>query len=286
MYKILDGKVVSETIKSDLSSTGIHPKMAIILVGNDVPSEIYVRNKIKIAQSIGVDTELIRYDNTISEPELLDTISRLNNDNGVHGMIVQMPLPKQINQNNILSTIDPTKDIDGLHPYNYGKLMSSECLDNLLIPATPLGITLLLKHYNIETSGKHCVIIGRGVTVGAPLAVLLSKKKDYNMTITLCNSSTKDLRSHTLMADMIICATGRSHLLTSDMVSEGTTVIDVGISRIPDRTKKSGTRLIGDVDFDNVKEKCNYISPVPGGVGPMTIIALMKNLFQAYKNIN
>ena len=281
MYQLLDGKHVSEEIRKSLC-TNLKIKMAIVLIGDDIPSQIYVNNKIKTAESMGISVNLHKY-NDIHENDLLLLIDDLNNSD-VNGIIVQLPLPRHINAQRILKHINPIKDIDGLHPYNYGQLILNDSLDKMLIPATPFGIYLLLEHYKIQTCGKKCTIIGRGLTVGTPLNILLSKNIQYgNMTVTLCHSKTNNLQEHTLSADILISATGISHLINENMVKKNAIVIDVGITRVKDDKKKCGTKLVGDVDYENVKNKCSYITPVPGGVGPMTIIALLSNLHKAYK---
>ena len=280
MYGLLDGRLVADSIIRSLHIPN-GAKMAIVLVGDDPASHVYVRNKIRVAESLGVFVDLHKCDSDITEDELISLVDRLNNDD-INGIIVQLPLPKHINASKVLNRVNPSKDIDGLHPYNYGRLILDDDLDHMMVPATPLGIYLLLKHYDVDTCGKQCVIVGRGLTVGTPLGVLLSKNVQYgNMTVTLCHSKTSDLKDNTLLADVLVVATGVPYLITADMVKPGVVVIDVGISRVPDNTKKSGVRIVGDVDFENVKGGCSYITPVPGGVGPMTIAALMSNLCKA-----
>lgn len=282
MFQILSGTEASQYFREKMFSDSIRPKIAIILVGEDVPSQIYVKNKLKMAAEVGIEAKLYKFDAEVSEEIILNLISDLNNDKNTNGMIVQLPLPHHLDRNKIINAIDVKKDIDGLHSNNYGNLVLNDDIDKMLIPATPLGITLLLQYYGIDLSGKNCVILGRGVTVGSPLSILLSKKK-FNATCTLCHTKTKNLKNHTLQADILISATGSPLSVTEDMVKEGAIVIDVGINRISDSTKKSGVRLVGDVDFEKVKDKCSFITPVPGGVGPMTITALLWNSFKAYR---
>ncbi len=282
MYKLLSGNEASEFYRKKMFDAEIHPKIAIILVGEDIPSQIYVKNKLKVAGDVGIEAKLYKFDEDVSEDELLKLIQVLNEDREVNGMIVQLPLPRHLDRNKIINSIDPCKDIDGLHQQNYGNLILSDNIDEMLIPATPLGIVLLLQYYDIDLAGRNCVIIGRGVTVGTPLSLLLSKRK-FNATCTLCHTKTQNLKDHTLNADILISATGAPLSVSGDMVKEGAVVVDVGITRIADATKKSGVRLVGDVDFENVKDKCSFITPVPGGVGPMTITALLWNSFKAYR---
>lgn len=282
MYQLLSGVESSKFYRERMFSDIVRPKIAIILVGKDVPSQIYVKNKLKMASEVGIEAKLYKFDETVTEATLLELIANLNEDKNTNGMIVQLPLPKHLDRNKIINAIDVQKDIDGLHQSNYGNLVLCDDIDEMLIPATPLGITLLLQYYGIDLTGKHCVIIGRGVTVGSPLSILLSKKK-FNATCTLCHSKTQNLKSLTQQADVLISATGCPLSVTKDMVKEGAVVVDVGINRIPDTTKKSGVRLVGDVDFEKVKDKCSFITPVPGGVGPMTITALLWNSFKTYK---
>ena len=282
MYQLMSGIEASQYFRKKMFDDVIRPKISIILVGEDVPSQIYVKNKLKVAEEVGIEAKLHKFDEDVSEETLLNLIQKLNEDKNTNGMIVQLPLPQHLDRNKIINSIDVCKDIDGLHQQNYGNLILSENIDDMLIPATPLGITLLLQYYGIDLTGKNCVVIGRGVTVGTPLALLLSKKK-FNATCTLCHTKTKNLQDHTLQADVLISATGAPLSVTKDMVKAGAVVVDVGISRVADSTKKSGVRLVGDVDFENVKDKCSFITPVPGGVGPMTITALLWNSFKAYR---
>ena len=282
MYKLLSGNEASEFYRKKMFDEDISPKIAIILVGEDIPSQIYVKNKLKVAGEVGIEAKLYKFEEDVPEEVLLNLIHELNEDRSVNGMIVQLPLPRHLDRNKIINSIDPRKDIDGLHQQNYGNLILSDNIDEMLIPATPLGIVLLLQYYGIDLAGKNCVIVGRGVTVGTPLSLLLSKRI-FNATCTLCHTKTKNLREYTLGADILISATGAPLSVSEDMVKEGAIVVDVGITRIADTTKKSGVRLVGDVDFEKVKDKCSFITPVPGGVGPMTITALLWNAFKAYR---
>ena len=288
-YQLLDGKATSNSIKEELAieveeilkSGGTVPHLAAVLVGSDGASETYVNAKVKACEKIGFKSSLYRLPESTTEAELLNKISELNNDDGLHGFIVQLPLPAHIDEQKVTEAIDPKKDVDGFHPENVGKMAL-----NLptYISATPYGIVQLLKRYNIETSGKNCVIIGRSHIVGLPMSILMAKKDNPgNCTVTLCHSRTNDIKSHTLNADIIIVALGVAEYLKGDMVKEGAVVVDVGITRVKDETKKSGFRLLGDVKFDEVAPKCSYITPVPGGVGPMTIASLLMNTMIASK---
>ncbi|MEO8771436.1 MAG: tetrahydrofolate dehydrogenase/cyclohydrolase catalytic domain-containing protein [Ferruginibacter sp.] len=285
---ILDGKVVSQAIKDDLKQQVLlldkqnkkAPHLAAILIGTNGASETYVASKIKNCAEIGFKSSLVRLDETITEAELVSAIEKLNNDDDVDGILVQLPLPKHISEEKIINLIDPEKDVDGFHPLNTGKLMQGL---PTYIPATPYGIMLMLEHYKIETAGKHAVIIGRSNIVGRPISILLSLNTNPgNCTVTVCHSRTVNLKEICLQADIIVAALGKPGFLTVNMVKENAVVIDVGITRVPDATKKSGFAIKGDVDFDNVAPKCSYITPVPGGVGLMTIAALLKNTWNAY----
>jgi methylenetetrahydrofolate dehydrogenase (NADP+) / methenyltetrahydrofolate cyclohydrolase len=285
--QILDGKIVSEAVKIavkaktiDLTqNNGIVPHLVAVLVGNDGASETYVASKIKNCAEVGFRSSLIRFEPTVAENEIADCITKLNNDSSVHGILVQLPLPKHLNESLIINLINPAKDVDGFHPISVGKMVQG---DDSFVSATPLGIMLLLKHYNIETSGKNAVVIGRSNIVGRPMSILLSQNTNPgNCTVTLCHSRTKDLEKICSQADIIVAALGVPGFLTADMVKDGAVVIDVGITRITDPSKKSGYALKGDVDFANVAPKCSYITPVPGGVGLMTIAALLENTFKA-----
>ena len=290
--QILEGKIVSESVKNILKEEVIQliikgkrvPHLAAILIGKNGASETYVASKIKNCEDIGFKSSLIRLDENIQESILIDEIIKLNDDDSVDGILVQLPLPKQINEQKIISIIDPSKDVDGFHPINMGKLVLGE---SSFIPATPFGIMLMLEHYNINTSGKHAVVIGRSNIVGRPMSILLSQQKQYaNCTVTLCHSRTENLASYCKQADIIVAALGIPGFLKADMIKPGAIVIDVGITRVEDSSKKSGFSIKGDVDFDNVAPMCSYITPVPGGVGLMTITALLKNTYNAYLQRN
>jgi methylenetetrahydrofolate dehydrogenase (NADP+)/methenyltetrahydrofolate cyclohydrolase len=286
--QLLEGKVASAAIKEDIQdkvsaliSEGKKvPHLAAILVGNDPASETYVASKVKNCKEVGINSSLFKYESSITEEMLLDKINELNNDEKIDGILVQIPLPKHISEKKVIDTISPKKDVDGFHPLNIGKMVLGF---PSFISATPFGILLLLQHYQIETSGKNVVIIGRSNNVGTPLSILLSRNNnDYgNATVTLCHSRTTDIQSICQKADILIAAIGKPKFVTADMVKENAIVIDVGINRIKDDTKKSGFSLKGDVDFENVAPKCSYITPVPGGVGLMTIAALLMNTYKA-----
>lgn len=286
---ILDGKLVAQSIKDSLkkiidSALGEHrvPHLAAILVGNEGASETYVANKIKSCKEVGFDSTLIRLEPSITQSQLFETIDKLNKDSAIDGILVQMPLPSHIEEEAILEHVDPSKDVDGFHPVNAGKMMQGV---QGFVPATPLGIMLMLEHYGIDTNGMHAVVIGRSNIVGRPVSVLLSQNKNPgNCTVTICHSRTRNLRELCLHADIIVAALGKPGFLKADMVKKGAIVIDVGITRVPDQSKKTGFTLKGDVDFENVAPLCSYITPVPGGVGPMTIAALLKNTHQAWSN--
>ncbi|OFO52930.1 bifunctional 5,10-methylene-tetrahydrofolate dehydrogenase/5,10-methylene-tetrahydrofolate cyclohydrolase [Porphyromonas sp. HMSC077F02] len=282
-YQLLDGKKISADMKAEIAAevkeivAAGHkpPKMVAILVGHDGGSETYVASKMKTGHELGFEDELIRFEDNVTEKELLDTIDRLNNDDSVDGFIVQLPLPKHIDEQKIIEAINPNKDVDGFHPINVGK--TSIGLPSF-VSATPAGILELLKRYNIETKGKHCVVLGRSNIVGKPMAQLMMLKAyPGDSTVTVCHSRTKDIAAITREADIIIAALGTPEFLTGDMVKEGVVVVDVGTTRVPDASRKSGFKLTGDVKFDEVAPKASYITPVPGGVGPMTIISLMRN---------
>jgi methylenetetrahydrofolate dehydrogenase (NADP+) / methenyltetrahydrofolate cyclohydrolase len=287
--QLIDGKKLSLQIQDEIAGEvkkiiaggGKQPHLAAVLVGNDGGSESYVANKIKSCERVGFKSSLIRHPGTVSEAELLDTVEKLNKDPEIDGFIVQLPLPRHINEQKIIEAVRPSKDVDGFHPLNVGRMvLNLPCF----VSATPYGVVQLLSMYNIETSGKHCVVIGRSNIVGSPLSILLAKNTaSGNATVTLCHSKTKDLQSHTSRADIIICALGIPGFLTADMVKEGAVVIDVGTTRVPDPGTKSGFRLKGDVKFDEVAPKCSFITPVPGGVGPMTIASLIRNTLLAAK---
>jgi methylenetetrahydrofolate dehydrogenase (NADP+) / methenyltetrahydrofolate cyclohydrolase len=286
---LLDGKSTSETIQEEIakevaaikSNGGKTPHLAAILVGNDGGSVTYVNNKVLACERIGFGSTLIRFEDSITESELLQKIKELNEDDLIDGFIVQLPLPKHINTEHILEAIDPKKDVDGFHPSNVGRMVAGL---PAYLPATPAGILQLLERYNIETDGKHCVVVGRSNIVGSPMSILMAKAAyPGNATVTLCHRNTVDLGYHTRQADIIITAVGKPGLIQADMVKEGAIVIDVGTTRVPDATRKAGYRLRGDVDFDAVAPKCSFITPVPGGVGPLTIAMLMQNTLRAAK---
>src|ERR1044072_1506418 len=285
--KILDGQLVSQATKDELKIKVAQlvaegkkvPHLAAILVGNNGASETYVGSKVRTCEEIGFRSTLIRLEDTISEFKLLETIEQLNNDLDVDGILVQLPLPKHISDEKVINAIHPSKDVDGFHPVSVGKMVQSL---PTFIPATPHGIMLMLEHYKIDTKGKHAVVIGRSNIVGRPMSVLLSANTNPgNCTVTICHSQTKNLKVLCLEADIIVAALGRPEFVTADMVKDGAVVIDVGITRVADATKKRGYSLKGDVQFDTVAPKCSWITPVPGGVGPMTIAALMKNTYNA-----
>ena len=285
--QILDGKLASTAIKddlknkiSDLKNSGKKiPHLAAVLIGNNPASETYVASKVKSCNEVGITSTLLRFDDSIQEEVLLQTVKELNDNNDIDGILVQLPLPKSISEEKVINAISPKKDVDGFHPVNVGKMVLEL---PTFISATPYGIILLLQHYKIETNGKHVVVIGRSNIVGTPISILLSRNTSYgNSTVTLCHSRTKNLKELCLQADIIIAAIGKPNFVTGDMVRENAVVIDVGINRIKDETKKSGYALTGDVDFKNVAPKCSYISPVPGGVGLMTIAALLMNTYKA-----
>ena len=286
--QIIDGKATAAAIKAEIAEEvrqmmaagGKQPHLAAVLVGHDGGSETYVKNKVLACEACGFKSTLIRYEDDITEAELLECIDKLNKDEDVDGFIVQLPLPKHIDEHKIIEAIDYRKDVDGFHPVNVGRMaIGLPCF----ISATPLGIITLLKRYNIETSGKKCVILGRSNIVGKPVAQLMMQKEFGDATVTVCHSHSTDLKKECREADIIIAAIGRPGFVTADMVKEGAVIIDVGTTRVPDATRKSGFRLSGDVDFDNVAEKCSFITPVPGGVGPMTICSLMNNTLIAGK---
>ena len=274
----LQGQLAIETEKFE-RETGIKPHLAAILVGDNGASETYVAAKMTSCEKVGFRSSLIRFDPSISEEALLSEIDKLNADKGLHGFIVQLPLPKHISVDKVIERIDPMKDVDGFHPINLGKMAKGQ---PAFASATPWGIVKLLEYYNIETEGKHVVVLGRSQIVGLPMTLLLSRNsKPGNATVTLCHSKTRNLPEITRQADILVAAIGIPEFVTADMVKSGAIVIDVGLTRLPDQTKKSGYRLVGDVKFDEVAPLCSAITPVPGGVGPMTITALMQNTLQA-----
>ena len=285
--QLIDGKAISEQIKSEIAAEVAErvargekrPHLAAILVGHDGGSETYVANKVKACEVCGFTSSLIRFESDVTEETLLAEIDRLNHDEDVDGFIVQLPLPRHINEQRIIEAIDYRKDVDGFHPINVGRLsIGLPCF----VSATPNGILQLLKRYNIETSGKKCVILGRSNIVGKPMATLMMQKAyPGDATVTVCHSRSKDLVKECREADILIAAMGQPNFVTADMVKEGAVVIDVGTTRVPDTTRKSGFKLTGDVKFDEVAPKCSFITPVPGGVGPMTIVSLMMNTLLA-----
>lgn len=285
--KIMDGKLVSQAVKDDLRQkvldlavTGMKkPHLAAILVGNNGASETYVASKVRSCEEVGFTSTLIRMDAGVSQEELLAEIIKLNNNEDVDGILVQLPLPKHISEQLVIDTISADKDVDGFHPESVGRMVQGL---PAFYPATPYGILLMIEHYGIETKGKHAVVIGRSNIVGRPISILLNRN-DYpgNCTVTVCHSHTHNLKEICLQADIIVAALGRPEFLKADMVKDGAVVIDVGITRVEDPSKKSGFAIKGDVDFAAVAEKCSYITPVPGGVGPMTIAALLMNTYKA-----
>lgn len=287
---LLDGNLVSKATKDELTLKVAQlvaegrkvPHLAAVLVGSNGASETYVASKVKTCQEIGYKSTLIRLEDTISEAHLLSVIEDLNRDPDVDGILVQLPLPKHISDQRVINTISAHKDVDGFHPVSAGNMVLG--LPGFL-PATPYGIMLLLEHYKIDTKGMHAVVVGRSNIVGRPMSILLSNNSNPgNCTVTLCHSHTKNLKELCQSADIIVAALGKPEFVTADMVKEGAIVIDVGISRVADATKKKGYAIRGDVKFDEVAPKCSYITPVPGGVGPMTIAALMKNTLLACVN--
>ncbi|MEM6376971.1 MAG: bifunctional methylenetetrahydrofolate dehydrogenase/methenyltetrahydrofolate cyclohydrolase FolD [Bacteroidota bacterium] len=285
--ELLDGRMLAQQIRNELSEAvktltedgSRPPHLAAILVGENPASQAYVRNKVRSCEKVGFASTLVKKDADISEDALLEVVDQLNNDPQIDGFIVQLPLPDHIDEHKITLAIDPTKDVDGFHPINFGRM--AQGLPGY-IPATPYGIVEMLKRYQIETSGKEVVVIGRSNIVGTPMSILLSRKANPgNATVTLCHSRTKDLKQHTLNADIIVAAIGRPNFVTEDMVNPGTIIIDVGINRVDDPSAKRGYRLVGDVDFDKVAPKSAYITPVPGGVGQLTVASLLLNTLKA-----
>ena len=286
---IIDGKQIAADVRADvakkvseLKEKGIIPCLAVILVGQNPASVSYVTGKRKALAEVGMADRSIELPEDTSEADLLKLIGQLNTDSSVHGILVQLPLPKHINEDKVIMAIDPSKDVDGFHPVSVGNMMIGR---PGFLPCTPHGIIVLLQKMGIETSGKHAVVIGRSNIVGKPVSILLARK-DVNCTVTMCHTGTKNMAEITRQADIIVVASGHPHTLTADMVKDGAVVIDVGVNRIPDASKKSGFRLIGDCDFDDLVEKASYITPVPGGVGPMTIAMLMQNTLQSAMEAN
>jgi methylenetetrahydrofolate dehydrogenase (NADP+) / methenyltetrahydrofolate cyclohydrolase len=281
--QLLDGKYVSEKLKVEIANqaaeylqrTGRKPHLVAVLVGHDGGSETYVASKMRNCEKVGFKSSLVRYEDDVTEEELLDKVAELNADTDIDGIIVQLPLPKHIDPEKVTERIDHRKDVDGFHPVNLGRMQR-----NLpsFIPATPYGITLMLKEYGVETAGKHCVVVGRSNIVGSPMSILMARNSQPgNCTVTICHSRTPDIKKFTLDADILIVAIGKKNFITADMVKEGAVVIDVGMNRENSTLTKSGYKLYGDVDFENVAAKASWITPVPGGVGLMTIIGLLKN---------
>ena len=286
-YQIIDGKATSlkvqeeiaAEVESRVSSGGKRPHLAAVLIGDDPASKAYVGHKVKACNNVGFESSLVERGSDITEKEVLKIVDDLNNDDSIDGFIVQLPLPSHIDPVKVIEAVSPEKDVDGFHPVNVGKM--SLGLPTFK-PATPAGVITLLEYYGIKTEGLHAVVVGRSDIVGNPMSALLrSNTEPGNCTVTQCHSRTKDLKSHTLQADLLITAIGKPHFITADMVKEGTIIVDVGINRISDPSRKSGSRLTGDVDFENVAPKCSWITPVPGGVGPMTIATLLQNTLQA-----
>lgn len=287
---IIDGKLISAEIKKELAAEVIKlldagkrpPHLVAVIVGNDGASESYVASKEKQSKEVGFMSSVYRFPDTLTEQELLNTIDFLNNDPEVDGFIVQLPLPKHISENKVVQRIDPRKDVDGFHPTNGGRMMYNM---PSFIPATPYGIMTMLERSKIDTVGKHCVVIGRSNIVGTPVAVLMSRNNNLaNCTVTLCHSKTKNIKEICLGADILIVAIGKPEFLTGDMVKEGAVIIDVGIHRVEDKTKERGYRVVGDVKFDEVAPKSSYITPVPGGVGTLTVVSLLQNTLKAYNH--
>ena len=287
--QIIDGKKISAEIKEEIAQEVAEikksgrkvPHLAAILVGHDGGSETYVAHKVKACEQVGFQSSLIRFEDNVTEDELLAKVEELNNDDNIDGFIVQLPLPKHISEEKVIEAVNPEKDVDGFHPINVGRMSVGM---PAFVSATPAGIMELLKRYNIETSGKHCVVLGRSNIVGRPVSILLSQKAEYgNATVTVCHSRTPNLKEISHQADILIAALGVPEFVTADMVKEGAVVIDVGTTRVKSDQTKSGWKLKGDVKFDEVAEKCSYITPVPGGVGPMTIVSLLKNTLLAAK---
>ena len=285
--QILDGKKTANDIKEEIAievatlvaEGGKKPHLAAILVGLDGASETYINAKVKACKKVGFDSTLVRFDSDVSEEELFAEIKKINNNTAIDGLIVQLPLPKHIDEMKVTEAIDPKKDVDGFHPSNIGRMAL-----NLpaYLPATPAGILELLARYDVETSGKHCVVIGRSHIVGSPISILMGRNNNPgNCTVTLTHSKTQNLKEITKTADILIVALGKAEFVTADMVKEGVCIIDVGITRIKSNKTKSGWKLLGDVAFESVKDKCSFITPVPGGVGPMTIAMLLKNTLKS-----
>ncbi len=289
MSNILDGKTLAQRIKDEMASEVATmmingdkiPHLAAVLVGEDPASQVYVRNKVRSCEQVGFKSTLIRKEASTSEEELLSVVARLNEDPDIDGFIVQLPLPKHIDEHKVTLAIDPKKDVDGFHPSNFGRMAQGL---PAYLPATPNGIMEMLKRYEVPTEGKEVVVLGRSNIVGMPMSILLAQKNyPGNASVTICHSRTKDLEAHTRRADIIVAAIGIPEFLKADMVKEGVVIIDVGINRVEDETRKKGYRLCGDVDFEAVAPKASLITPVPGGVGPMTVVSLLMNTLKASK---
>jgi len=288
--QLIDGKKIAANIRAELKqklesdTSGNVPGLVTILVGDDPASSVYVNMKIKACSEIGMNSKLEKLDSTVGENELLGFIDNYNVDSTVHGILVQLPLPKHINEDRVIERINPAKDVDGFHPVSVGKLVIGK---DTFKSCTPYGIMELLKRYNIETEGKHVVVVGRSNIVGKPIANMLLQKEDgANSIVTVCHSAAPDISVYTKQADILIAAVGRAKLIKKNMVKDGVVIIDVGINRVEAPEHKRGFRLVGDVDFEEVSEKSSYITPVPGGVGPMTIAMLLSNTYKAFKNLN
>lgn len=284
---LIDGKKTAQNLKEEIAAIVEErknqgkkiPHLAVILVGDDGGSQTYVNSKVKSCEQVGFKSTKITYEDTVTEKELLDKIDEINNNDDIDGFLVQLPLPKHISESKVIEAIDPTKDVDGFHPVNMGKLVAGM---KAFVPATPAGIVELIDRYNIETEGKHCVVLGRSHIVGTPMSLLMSRKaKRGNATVTVCHSRTKNLEEYIRKADIIIAALGSPEFVKADMVKDGVVVIDVGTTRVKSDKTKSGWKLKGDVEFEGVSQKASYITPVPGGVGPMTIASLLKNTLLA-----
>ena len=289
--ELIDGKKVAEDIRAELKieienlkeKNDKVPGLVAILVGEDPASQIYVKMKSKACSEVGIKSKIENRDADISEDELLDLVESYNQNDEYHGILVQLPLPDHIDESKVLETVSPAKDVDGFHPINMGKLVVGK---DTFFPSTPNGIFELLKRYDIETKGKHVVVVGRSNIVGKPIANMMVQKKEHaNSIVTICHSAASDLKHYTQDADILIAAIGRAKFITAEMVKDGAVVIDVGINRVEDSSAKKGYRIVGDVDFENVSKKVSYITPVPKGVGPMTIAMLLKNTFKAFKNL-
>lgn len=287
--KLLDGKIASAKLKASIklevddwvTSGGKTPHLAAVLVGEDGASKTYVESKVRSCKEVGFKSTLVRLEENTTEEELVAVIEKLNNDEDIDGFIVQLPLPKHINEDRVTTLINPEKDVDGFHPVNVGRMALGQ---PSYISATPYGIVQMLEMYDVPTEGKHCVVIGRSNIVGSPMSILMAKNNRYaNCTVTLCHSRTKDLKKYTLDADILIVALGKAEFVKADMVKEGAVLIDVGITRVKDESRPKGYRVTGDVDFSDVADKCSYITPVPGGVGLMTVASLIKNTLLAAK---